>query len=253
MSIEKAKEILLRYEPISLEEMDNVKLMDRTDTKFVFPVSELPGILQAVMPYYRSLEVSGTRVSKYETLYYDTDNLELYSRHHCGKMNRYKIRSRKYVESDLHFFEVKYKNNRGRTIKNRIKTKEIELELSNRAAELLAQKTVIDPLTLKATIWVNYSRITLVNKFSAERLTIDVGLHFTAGDKMADMSRIVIAEVKQDKANSLSPIINTMKKLRIKTGSISKYCFGIITLFDTVRKNNFKEKIRGIKKLSYAA
>jgi hypothetical protein len=247
------KQVLAAFEPITLKEMDNVKLMDRTDTKFVFPASELEHILNDIRDHYRSLEVSGTRVSKYETLYYDTDDLSLYHRHHSGKMNRYKVRSRKYVESDLHFFEVKFKNNRGRTIKERIKTKEIETELSERAAGLLREKTSIEPSTLRSTIWINYSRITLVNKFSSERLTIDIGLNFIAGDRKADLGNIVIAEVKQDKANSMSPIISVMKKRRIKTGSISKYCFGIITLFDSVRKNNFKEKIRGIKKLSYAA
>jgi hypothetical protein len=249
----KIREVLNTYEPITLKEMDNVKLMDRTDTKFVFPVTELPSILEAVRPYYRSLEVSGTRLSKYETLYYDTESLSLYNRHHTGKLNRYKVRSRKYVESDLHFFEVKYKNNRGRTIKDRIKTKAIETELSEASAKLLREKTNIDPASLRSTIWVNYSRITLVNKFSSERLTIDVGLHFIVNGRKADLGSIVIAEVKQDKANSLSPIITVMKQKRIKEGSISKYCFGIITMFDQVRKNNFKEKVREIKKLSYAA
>src|SRR5690348_13827055 len=129
MSGEKVRHILSEYHPISLKEMDDVKLMDRMDLKFVFSMNELPFILSEVKPYYRSLEASGTRISRYETLYYDTHDFELYNRHHSGKMNRYKVRSRKYVESDLHFFEVKYKNNRGRTIKTRIKTKETETEL----------------------------------------------------------------------------------------------------------------------------
>ena len=247
------KGMLLTYEPITLEEMDSVKLMDRTDTKFVFPAAELVEILEAVRPFYRSLEVNGTRVSKYETLYYDTEGFELYSRHHCGKMNRYKIRSRKYVESDLHFFEVKYKNNRGRTIKDRIKTKSVETTLNDKMIKLLSERTTLDPGSLKATIWVNYSRITLVNKTSAERLTIDIGLNYKVGDRKADLGNIVIAEVKQDKTNSMSPIINVMKEKRIKVGSISKYCFGIVTMFDQVKKNNFKEKVRRIKKLAYAA
>jgi hypothetical protein len=244
---------LSEFQPITLQEMDGVQLMDRTDTKFVFPIRELPAILEAVKPFYRSLEVSGTRMSKYETLYYDTHDLELYSRHHCGKMNRYKIRARKYVESNLHFFEVKYKNNKGRTIKDRIRTKEIETVLSEASKQLLTQKTTLSPEALRATIWVNYSRITLVNKFSSERLTIDVGLHFMMGEKKVDMGNLVIAEVKQDKANSLSPIIEVMKAKRIKEGSISKYCFGIISMFDTVRKNNFKEKIKATLKIKEAA
>ena len=92
MSNEKINNILSQYDPIDLHEMDNVKLMDRTDLKFVFPNCELSDILKDVQPFYRSLVVSGARISNYETLYYDTENLELYKRHHCGKLNRYKIK-----------------------------------------------------------------------------------------------------------------------------------------------------------------
>lgn len=233
--------------------MDNVKLMDRTDLKFIFAASQLPEILTEVRPFYRSLEVAGSRISRYETLYYDTADFHLYNRHHCGKMNRYKMRSRKYVESDLNFFEVKYKNNRGRTIKNRIKTKEIENYLGESSKELLKSITVIDPHSLQPVIWVNYSRITLVNKTSSERLTIDIGLHYVWNDKRIDMGSLIIAEVKQDKANSLSPIVNVLKQKRIHIGSISKYCLGIASMYDHVKKNNFKEKIRNINKLLHAA
>jgi hypothetical protein len=251
--LEKVKEILENFDPITLEEMDSVKLMDRTDTKFVFSIQQLPSILEEIQKYYRSLEVSKTRMSKYETLYYDTDNFSLYQRHQSGKMNRYKIRSRKYVESNLHFFEVKFKNNKGRTIKSRFKTKEIELQLSEKAKNMIRDHTTINPETLKPKLWVNYTRITLVNKTSPERLTIDVGLQYIANEKKIDLSQLVIAEVKREKATSVSPIINTLRNKRIKVGSMSKYCFGIINMYTSVRKNNFKEKLRHINKITYAA
>ena len=66
------------------------------------------------------------------------------------------------------------------------------------------------------------------------------------------MNNLVIAEVKQDKANHLSPIIKIFKQRRIHEGSISKYCLAVATMFDCVRKNNFKEKIRNINKLRHA-
>lgn len=253
MSYEKIHTVLNDFEPISLKEMDSVKLMDRTDTKFIFHIKQLPEILNEIRPFYRSLEVGGIRMSKYETLYYDTDDFELYTRHHCGKMNRYKVRSRKYVESNLNFFEVKYKNNKGRTIKNRIKTSAIEQTLSENAKVFLGSHSELDPDQLKPRIWINYTRITLVNKKSAERLTIDIGLHFMTGTGKNDLSDLVIAEVKQDKMNSLSPILEVMRKKRIQIGSISKYCFGIVSMYPGLRKNNFKEKIRQINKLLYAA
>ena len=50
--------ILNEFEPITLKEMDNVKLMDRTDTKYVFKLDQLPMFLNEVMSDYRVLDVN---------------------------------------------------------------------------------------------------------------------------------------------------------------------------------------------------
>ena len=115
------REVITQYQPISLQEMDDVKLLDRTDTKFAFHDKELPGILEKLRSDYFVLEVQGKRSTQYETLYFDTEDFDFYLRHHNQKLNRYKARFRKYVESNLVFFEVKFKSNRNRTIKDRIK------------------------------------------------------------------------------------------------------------------------------------
>ena len=51
--------ILSHFAPTSLEEMEMVKLMDRTDTKFTFNISQLELILNDVKEDYRVLEVEG--------------------------------------------------------------------------------------------------------------------------------------------------------------------------------------------------
>jgi hypothetical protein len=227
--------------------MDNVKLMDRTDTKYVFRQEFLPGLLAEVMNEYRVLDVNGHRISRYESLYFDTKNFDLYMSHHRGRPNRYKIRCRKYVESELHFFEVKFKNNKGRTIKDRVKQKYIDGSIKDNAETLLLEKTPLDAQHLEAKLWVNYSRITLVNKNSPERVTIDVDLTFKNDVCDKKIHDLVIVEVKQDKARA-SAFIRLMKKYHIREGSMSKYCFGVISLFDTIKKNNFKPKLILLKK-----
>lgn len=94
---------LNQFNPITLQEMDGVKLMDRTDTKFTFNIQQLPEILEEAKEYYRILEVESNRISRYKTLYFDTEDFDLYNEHHSGKLNRYKIRHRTYVESNLGF------------------------------------------------------------------------------------------------------------------------------------------------------
>jgi len=71
-----------RFERITLPEMDSVKLMDRMDTKYLAPFHLLPEILSETKEFYKILEVNGERINTYDTLYYDTDNLNLYYNHH---------------------------------------------------------------------------------------------------------------------------------------------------------------------------
>ena len=72
---------LNQFNPITLQEMDGVKLMDRTDTKFTFNINMLPVILGEAKEYYRILEVEGNRISRYKTLYFDTEDFDLYNNH----------------------------------------------------------------------------------------------------------------------------------------------------------------------------
>lgn len=236
------------FDPITLEEMEGVKLMDRTDTKFTFNVNELPSILEEAKNYYRILSVEGNRISRYKTLYFDTQDFDLYNEHHSGKLNRYKIRHRTYVESNLGFLEVKFKNNKGRTLKTRIKEVEVPELNTGKAFEFLKKMLPFDPLILLPKIWINYSRITLVNKTSAERLTLDLNLEFEKNGKKKNLDQLVIAEVKQD-SKVASPFISIMRNKHIRQGSISKYCFGIASSYSEVKKNNFKQKLSNVKKI----
>lgn len=230
--------------------MDGVKLMDRTDTKFVFPLEDLPSILKEAQENYKVLDVNGYKISRYESLYFDTRNFDLYYNHHRGKANRFKVRCRKYVESDLNFFEVKFKSNKGRTIKDRVKQSSIDGSIKDKAEKLLLEKTPMQPANLEAKFWVNYSRITLVNKYSAERVTIDIDLTFKNEEQNKTIHNLVIAEVKQDKATG-SFFIKLMKRRHIREGSISKYCFGVVSLFEKMKSNNFKLKLILLKKAIY--
>lgn len=245
--MEAALQILDQFEPITLKEMDNVKLMNRTDTKFVFTTKQFAEILPEINKYYRILEIEGKKLCRYETLYYDTGSLDLYKQHHKGKLNRYKIRHRTYVESNIGFLEVKFKNNKGRTIKTRISQHEVPYNWEQGECMNFLSKTLpFQPEVLQPVIWINYNRYTLVNKNGGERLTIDLNLEFVKDDSKQIFDKLVIAEVKQDKRKA-SPFMSVMKKFHIREGSISKYCMGIAFIYDGIKKNNFKSKLITIK------
>jgi hypothetical protein len=49
--------ILNEYETIGLSEIDSVRLMNRTDTKYIFPVQKLPEILKLASKSYRIQQI----------------------------------------------------------------------------------------------------------------------------------------------------------------------------------------------------
>ena len=109
--------LLAGFSPISLEEMSGIRLMNRTDTKYIVSLRALTDVLQRACPYYRLQEVDGERNITYRTTYLDTSDCAMYLAHQNGRIVREKIRVRTYVSSGLTFLEEMNKNNKGRTDK----------------------------------------------------------------------------------------------------------------------------------------
>jgi hypothetical protein len=256
--MQELNDVIVKFEPITLGEMESVTLMERVDSKYVFPLSELPRILNGMTSTYRLLEINQIRHHRYESLYYDTKDFELFKRHELDRLNRWKFRFRKYVDSGgLTFFEIKFKNSKERTIKNRIKMDEVGNCIEGKASEFLKEISSYDASLLEPKMWVNYSRMTFVNKFSQERLTIDTNIQFirVGEGKPSEVSfpEMVIAEAKRDKASSVSEFIRMVRMGAIRESGISKYCFGVYNLFDEVKKNNLKPRVIFIHKMAGTA
>lgn len=243
--------IIADLEPISLIEMDSVKLMNRTDTKFAFNIGFLTDILEKSKSDYRILDIKNTRIPSYKTLYFDTPEHQLFLDHHNQRGSRYKIRIRNYVESGLFYLEVK-KKIKGRTDKNRIKLDKFYETLTSDQTKFISESTG-DKIELIPTLWNNFNRITLVNKFAPERITIDLGLTFSDKNNNYLLNHLAIAEVKQERINLHSPFIKILKSIGIRESSLSKYCIGSLYCYKGLKYNNFKEKLMQIDKINKAA
>jgi hypothetical protein len=228
--------------------MNSVKLLDRMDKKYTFPAFVLDTILEDLQKDYKILTIEGKKFANYETRYFDTPDFEMYTRHHNSHLNRHKVRFRTYLDSNLHFCEVKFKTNKGRTIKKRVLRPVNDFSFTTEALELLKRKTPYAGDDLQEAIRVYYKRITLVNNNMKERITIDFDLHYYQQGNTRNFPNMIIAEVKQDKSG-VSPFIELMKTLRIKDISISKYCLGVASLASGVKTNNFKIKLHYVEKL----
>lgn len=240
--------ITASFSTIKLAEMDNVKLMSRSDTKFAFKISKLPELLNQMIPFYRVLEINGKLIHDYKSLYFDTDDRKFYLDHHNGRVNRNKVRFREYVGSDLTFLEIKRKNNKGKTIKKRIKVDSINDDLSVKQKEYI-HSIIGSNIILNSKQWINFSRITFVHKVHKERLTIDINLNFKEKDRRGDLNQIAIGEVKQERMSRLSDFMRIAKDLHILPIRISKYCMSTLELNPELKQNRFKEKTLFLTKL----
>ena len=238
---------LTHFDPIFLEQMKGVELMNRVDTKYVMPRGVFNEILPQLKDDYFVLEVEGKRMSAYSTEYFDTPNFGFFLDHHNKRGNRFKVRIRKYIESDLYFLEVKNKF-KGRTRKMRMRVNDFEDKLSEGSKEYVAAVMGYD-VPLEPALWNSFDRITMVNKKEKERLTIDVNLTFHYDDQSIEFNHFVIAELKQERINRESLFYRIMKKYGIRPNSFSKYCVGAITLNPDLKSNNFKKHMLLIDKL----
>ena len=252
-AIEEIESMIGAFDPITLEEMKGVQMMNRTDTKYVIGLSSLIPLLKDAMADYRVQEVDGERLIGYHTVYYDTPDQAMYRAHQNKRKTREKIRLRTYVSSGLTFFEVKNKNNRGRTDKKRIK---IALErtafLNDEETRVFLKKHAwYTPEQLSPQLENEFRRITLVNRGMTERLTIDSGLKFhnLCNAQHASLEGIAIIELKRD-GRTPSPMHDELMKRHIHTNSFSKYCMGYALTDPNIKQNLFKENIRWVIKLN---
>ena len=238
--------------PITLQEMSGIKLMNRTDTKFVATAEQLHAFLLAVQGKYFIQDINGKRIASYHTTYLDTDDYQMYNMHHCGRVTREKIRIRTYLDNNDTFFEIKNKNNHGRTKKKRISIQghDTVMEELDTVIPFMAKYAwyEIEEITPVIENWFN--RITLVNYDKTERLTIDFNLkfHHLKSDKRDKLDKVAIIELKRD-GNVPSPALGILRDLRIKRSGFSKYCIGSALTNNLLKRNNFKERLTMISKI----
>jgi hypothetical protein len=238
---------LTNFHAVDLTGLDRVKLMNRVDQKFILPESQLNAVLLEILPHYTVLEIDGKREFEYDSLYYDTGNLDLYRDHHNGKPNRVKVRKRDYVDTGNSFFEIKRKIKGYRTEKYRVST-----EMSDKIGadeKLLLAKQDLMHLNLLPSLKIHYRRITLAGIHIPERITIDRALAFENSSFCEQLHGLVIIEVKQDEVKRESPIIQALRKRRNRPFGISKYALGVVLLRLSSKTNAFRHKVTKINQL----
>lgn len=244
---------LAGMEPITLEEMGSIKLMNRIDMKYLTREETLQKVLErAAAAHYRVLLTEGMRISPYNSVYFDTEGLRMFYDHRNRHLVRQKVRTRCYENSGATFLEIKRKNNHGRTKKKRMEIPREEfMSFGGDAAacDFLAQKSWFTAPQLSPVLSTAFQRITLVNPEMTERLTIDTQLcfrNFRTGHE-ATLQDAVIIELKQD-GRASSAMRGIFLDLRVKPIRVSKYCVAVTLTDPGAMSGRFKVKVRAIEK-----
>lgn len=247
---ERAEHLLASLPCISLADMSAIRLMNRTDQKYVTNFSALTDLLMLVRGNYFVQETNGRRVNSYATTYWDDAAHHMFRLHQAGHMPRRKVRVRTYVESGLSFLEIKNKDNHGKTFKNRVPVPSVEAVLGQKAGQdFLEKETGLTFADIEPQVANKFSRITLVNYAKTERLTIDFNLSFFnySTQERQDMPDAVIIELKRD-GRFPSPVLPLLRQLRIKPSGFSKYCIGQTITDSAIHPGLFKKRLIKIKK-----
>lgn len=180
--------------------------MSRKEKKFICTEDKLADIILAMKEDYNILTINGRDVFGYDNVYMDTKDYEFYHNHQLGHTTRTKARTRKYVDSDLFFFEFKQRINKQITKYRYAIDQNEHGKITMKSVKFfqgIYTSIYGDKLTklIFPTLNNTYNRITLCRKTNNERVTIDFNVHYTDCENPNNthqLSNVAIIESKAD-------------------------------------------------------
>ena len=223
----------------------------RADTKFALPLAAAASLLRGLRDHYVVLPAGGRLVAAYRTLYFDTAALDLYHAHRQARRVRHKVRIRHYPDRQLTTLEVKTRRNARHTTKVRRTRAFGDEQLTTADQAFVAECTGLDQPVLPQ-VTTDFRRVTLLSTRSNERVTIDVGLAFAAGETSRWESAVAIIEVKQWPFSRRTAAMSVLRRSGAPIG-MSKYCAAIALTHPAVPHRRFVAELRTLNALPAAA
>jgi hypothetical protein len=232
---------------VSLGELKaRAALLDRLDSKYVVPLEVLYTLFPALSEHFAVLRIEHALVFGYDTVYFDSADLLTYRAHVQKRRKRFKVRSRHYVDSGVCIFEVKLKGPRGETIKKLLPYDDAQHGRMSEPARAFLERCLRREYgqdcthDLAPAVRMHYSRMTLVARAGAERVTCDADLSFLgpAGPAGRLASGHVLVETKSARGQGLADRL--LRAAGANTVDCSKYCVGIALTRPGIKYNEFK-------------
>lgn len=109
------------WKSISLEAMNEKAAMQtRVDRKYIVDAETAAKVLSTLDADASVMEIKGQRDFAYDSVYFDTPQMQSYHSAAYSRDDTFKIRTRSYLDSELTFLEVKTDGEQDMTVKKRI-------------------------------------------------------------------------------------------------------------------------------------
>ncbi|MCP3990053.1 MAG: polyphosphate polymerase domain-containing protein [Actinomycetia bacterium] len=166
---------------ISLQELNEVAaLQTRVDRKYILTDFELIEMVDSLAPRLSTLDIDGNRSFTYQSVYFDTPELDCFRAAAHRRRRRFKVRTRTYCDAASTMLEVKTKGGRKVTVKQRQPHRyEDRGDLDPAGRAFIVGAADCTPTVARSLIPVlitRYRRATLVDLDDIARLTIDADL-----------------------------------------------------------------------------
>lgn len=250
---------------ISLEELNTKAAMQtRIDRKYIVDAHYAALVLAHLPTEAAVLEISGERQFAYDSVYFDTPTLDSYRLAATGRRNRYKIRTRSYLDTGDTYLEVKTEGARALTVKERIPYPYADRAYLNAQGRDYVEESLRGLITAPGTAFepvltTGYRRTTVLlpqsdlNPSDA-RMTIDTNLTWTPLSNCAlstsspyrlgqayTAAGMVIIETKSGSAPSVAD--KHLWRAGIRPSKISKFATGLAALNPELTSNKWNRTI----------
>jgi len=221
-------------------------LQTRTDRKYLVPPLIFEAFIDGISDDYRVLEIGGLRTFRYDSVYFDTPGLASYYGAAHGRRNKFKVRTRTYLDSSTSVLEVKTVGGREETLKERMP---YQMALRNgitaEAARFIEERVALDggASSLAPLLTTTYARTTLVDLEHRARITCDADLTLTdpAGGAVSMLDHVLV-ETKA--VSTAGPADRLLWHLGVRPSTISKYCVGLAALNPALPANRWHRTLK---------
>ncbi len=193
----------------------------------------------------RCCRIGDLRSFHYQSVYFDTPELVSYHGAARRRPHRFKVRTRTYHDSGICLLEIKTRDARGRTVKQRnMHRLDERARLGDAGRAFVSDCSLIAGTVdeLRPVLTTRYLRSTLLVP-EAVRVTIDTNLRSQGPDgRIVSLLRAAIIETKSGGSPSIAD--HVLWRLGYRPIQVSKFCTSLAALYPELPSNKWTQALR---------